>query len=153
MSRRISESKRRDWQARFERFRKSGLPVGRFCSAERVSVNTFYYWARRLESPSAPTTLQSGSRRLLAATKIGTARAAVADAASQPNVAANGDGDGDARPATTVRFLLGGQIEIVVPAERLDVVRCLARCLRRRATERATKSRPAAFHEVVVATR
>ena len=105
MSRRISESKRRDWQARFERFRKSGLTVGRFCSAERVSVNTFYYWARRLESPSAPTTLQTGSRRSLAATKIGTARAVVAHAAPQANVAANGDGD--ASPATTVRFLLG----------------------------------------------
>ena len=152
MSRRISEAKRRDWQARFERFRKSGLTVGRFCSAERVSVNTLYYWARRLESPSTPTTLQSGSRRWLAATKIGTARAAVAEAASQPNVEGNGDGD-NASPATTVRFLLGDQIEIVVPAERLDVVRCLARCLRRRATERATKSRPAAFHEVVVAAR
>ena len=105
MSRTTSEAKRRDWQTRFERFRKNGLTVGPSCSAERASVNTFQHWARRLESPSAPTTLQSGSRRLPAATKIGTARAAVAEAASQPNVAANDDGD--ASPATTVRFLLG----------------------------------------------
>ena len=152
MSRGIDEAKRREWQARFERFRNSGVTVGRFCSAERVSVNSFYYWAKRLESPSAPAELQIGSRRLpSAATKVGGARTTVPETASRPDAAASGDGASNS--ATTVRFLLGDRIEIVVPADRLDVVRCLARCLRRRTSERATAARSAAFHEVVVAAR
>ena len=93
MSRGMNEAKRREWQARFERFRNSGATVGRFCSAERVSVNSFYYWAKRLESPSAPTELQIGSRRLpSAATKVGGARTAVPETTSRPDAAASGDG-------------------------------------------------------------
>lgn len=60
MTRRMDDAKRRDWQARFERFRNSELTVGRFCSAEHVSINSFYYWAKRLESPSARPALQTG---------------------------------------------------------------------------------------------
>src|SRR5271169_1561761 len=46
--------KRQAWQARFARYRSSGLSVARFCGQERVSTNTFYYWAKRLRTGSAP---------------------------------------------------------------------------------------------------
>ena len=128
MSRGMNETKRREWQVRFERFRNCGVTVGRFCSAERVSVNSFYSfycWAKRFESPSAPTALQFGSRRWSAATKVGGARTAVPETTSPSNAA--GSGVGASNSATTVRFPLGARIEIVVPAERLDVVRHRAR--------------------------
>lgn len=36
------------WQGRFQRFLDSGLAVVRFCSVERVSESSFYYWQKRL---------------------------------------------------------------------------------------------------------
>ena len=36
------------WQRRFRRFLDSGLSVGRFCAAERVSESSFYYWQKKL---------------------------------------------------------------------------------------------------------
>lgn len=36
------------WRSRFQRFSSSGLPVGRFCVGERVSVASFYYWRKKL---------------------------------------------------------------------------------------------------------
>lgn len=36
------------WQRRFRRFVASGLPVARFCAAERVSESSFYYWRKKL---------------------------------------------------------------------------------------------------------
>jgi hypothetical protein len=44
-----SKRKRQAWAERFGRYRTSGLTVARFCAQERVSVNTFYYWARQSE--------------------------------------------------------------------------------------------------------
>ena len=45
--------KRRAWEARLARYRASGLSVARFCEQERVSTNTFYYWAKRLRTAPA----------------------------------------------------------------------------------------------------
>ena len=50
MTSRQDVQKRRAWEARFERFRASGVTVARFCAQERVSANTFYYWAKRIGS-------------------------------------------------------------------------------------------------------
>ena len=36
------------WQARFGRWRRSGLTVRQFCEDEQVSIPSFYYWRRRL---------------------------------------------------------------------------------------------------------
>ncbi len=36
------------WRKRFERFRRSGLTVARFCDGQRVSVASFYYWRKKL---------------------------------------------------------------------------------------------------------
>ena len=48
MARSTDPKKAALWQRRFRRFLDSGLPVGRFCAAERVSESSFYYWQKKL---------------------------------------------------------------------------------------------------------
>jgi hypothetical protein len=48
MRRVVDEAKRRLWRERLGRFARSGKTVAAFCSAEQVSVPTFYHWKRRL---------------------------------------------------------------------------------------------------------
>lgn len=132
MTRRLDVQKRRQWEQRFERYRAGRLTVDRFCADERVSVNTFYYWAKRLGASSrkartAPAETVSEGRRL-----------PVRQAAA-PDLAVN--------PAV-VRFRLNAAVEVSVPADCLDVIRCLANCV-----QHAQPERSAAFHELVAAPR
>jgi hypothetical protein len=53
MRRVVDEAKQRLWRERLARFARSGKKVAAFCSAEHVSVPTFYQWKRRLASESA----------------------------------------------------------------------------------------------------
>jgi len=53
MGRESDEGKPREWRERLARHRASGLSVARFCAGERVSVNTFYYWSKRVGSAAA----------------------------------------------------------------------------------------------------
>ena len=122
-------AKRRAWEVRFERFRASGLSVARFCEQERVSVNTFYFWAKRVGSKSArPATsgIGNGPRRSHPSVKP------AATAGGIPN-------------AALVRFCWNSGVEVSVPADCLSVIRCVAECLQRARTEHAD-----AFHELVV---
>lgn len=49
MRRRVmDEAKRKLWRERLARFARGGQSVAAFCSAERVSVPTFYEWKRKL---------------------------------------------------------------------------------------------------------
>ena len=48
MARSTDPKKAALWQRRFRRFLDSGLPVARFCAAERVSESSFYYWQKKL---------------------------------------------------------------------------------------------------------
>lgn len=48
----VDEAKRRLWRERLARFAGGGQSVAAFCSAERVSVPTFYEWKRKLASRS-----------------------------------------------------------------------------------------------------
>ena len=41
-----------EWRGRFERFRRSGLSVSRFCHAEKVSVPSYYQWRKKLAAGS-----------------------------------------------------------------------------------------------------
>ena len=121
--------KGRAWEVRFERFRASGLSVARFCKQERVSVNTFYYWAKRVGSNSArPRTSEAGK----------------APRRSHPSVKPAATAGGMAN-AALVRFSLNAGVEVSVPADCLGVIRCLAECLQHRRAER-----PGAFQELVV---
>ncbi len=118
--------KRGAWQARFARYRASGLSVSRFCGQEGVSTNTFYYWAKRLRSASAPAHLK---------------RSMPLQRASAPPAP-----DNNTR-RSLVRFRWKTGMEVRVPAECLAVIRCLAECF---AT--TDNLRSGAFQEVVVRT-
>lgn len=118
------EGKREIWRRRLERHRESGATVARFCQDEGVSVNTFYYWSKRVAPRGAASV----------------ARAAADVRRADPQPAAAGTDLG--------RFRLGPTVEVTVPAERLDAIRCLAECLAAPSAERS-----AAFQEIVVAAR
>jgi len=132
MTVRLDGQKRRQWEERFERYRASGLTVGRFCANERVSVNTFYSWSKRLGRCS--TTARSAEREgALGGSRDSEVRRRVSAAATN---------------SPLVHFRLNAGVEISVPANCLDVIRCLV--------DRVQPSRAEgsdAFHEIVVGTR
>jgi hypothetical protein len=117
--------KQRAWEARLARYRASGLSVSRFCREEDVSVHTFYYWTKRLEAASSPTRSRAGRRSLPQAS---TASATL-----------------DGPQGALVRFRGIAGVEVLVPAECLRAIRCLARCL-----TGADGRRGEAFQEIVV---
>jgi hypothetical protein len=116
--------KRRAWEARLARYRSSELSVVRFCEQERVSTHTFYYWAKRLGAASA----SSRGNRAVPPRR----------ASALPTT------DGDLRGAT-VRFRWNAGVEVLVPADCLEAIRCLAKCL-----AEVGDLRGEAFQEVVV---
>ena len=141
MASRENERKRREWVERLVRYRAGGLTVAGFCAQERVSVNTFYYWSRRVRSVATSSAAQR-------------ARPTNSSAAIVEGVRALG-GHGPQAESTTsgarggeVRFRFDAAVEVSVPAECLDAIRCLVECLGRHRVER-----DAAFREIVVATR
>ncbi|HEX4148799.1 MAG TPA: hypothetical protein VHY20_07420 [Pirellulales bacterium] len=137
MSIRQDVQKRRVWAERLERFRASGLTVSRFCASQRVSENTFYYWASRLRTDSTTAgSPRTPSRPRGKAAELGHERARQAHAAA-----------GTAQPAL-VRFQFNEAVEISVPADCLEAIRCLAQCAQQARVESAR-----AFQEVVVARR
>jgi hypothetical protein len=117
-------AKREAWVGKFARYQASGLSVARFCKQERVSANTFYYWAKRLNTASTA----SWARR----------------AASSRRVAAKLTADSSTREAV-VRFRYTSGAEVIVPADCLETIRCLAECL-----AEAGHHRGEAFQEVIV---
>jgi hypothetical protein len=129
MTSRQDVQKRLVWKQRLGRYRQSGLTVAGFCESEHVSVNTFYYWARRV---GAGSTVMSSSPR-----------SDVAEPRREPmspsHVAA---GTG------LVRFYFSAAVEASVPADCLDAIRCLAQCVQQPRAECS-----GAFQEVVVTTR
>ena len=134
MTRILDIQKRREWEQRFERYRAGGLTVGRFCANERVSVNTFYYWAKRIGSrPSRSRTDQPDKTSEGVPQRV--RQAAPLDLTTATNEA-------------VVRFRLSSAVEVSVPANCLEVIRCLALCVQPAPAERGT-----AFQEVVVGTR
>jgi hypothetical protein len=134
MTRRLDVQKRQQWEQRFERHRASGLTVGRFCANERVSVNTFYYWAKRLGTPSRrPQIVRAQKSRERAPQRVRQTAA--------PGLVAAGN-------AAVVLFRLNAAVEVSVPADCLDVIRCLANCVQHAPAEHSNR-----FHELVVAPR
>ena len=129
MVRRQDVEKRRAWEVRFGRFRASGLTVSRFCELERVSVHTFYYWVKRVGS----TSVRTRAKRSGSASQRGhqfVKRAPAADGSSNTPL---------------VRFHWSTTVEVSVPADCLDVIRCLAECL-----QEAPRERSETFQELVV---
>lgn len=129
MVNRCDTQKRQAWEARLNRFRLSELTVAKFCDHERVSVHAFYYWSRRIRSAS-PETSTEVSRTGLKAGRRRTHDSTAADADST---------------AGLVRFRLNATVEVSIPADCLDAIRCLTECLAGLQPERSS-----AFQEVVV---
>ncbi len=130
MTRRLDGQKRRQWEERFKRYRSGGLTVARFCANECVSVNTFYYWAKRIGLRSTR------------------ARSAQRDGASKRHLEPVRHTHVSAANTALVHFRLGAAVEVSVPANCLDAIRCLTHCIQHSLAERSD-----AFHEVVVGTR
>ena len=124
MSRGIDAAKSREWRGRFKRYRASGLTIGRFCADEGVSVNTFYYWSRRV----GPHVDDRSTVR---------AESTTTRQASDSGV-----------PVAMVCFRFSGAMEVMVPAHCLEAIRCLADSAREPRSERA-----GAFRQVVVSHR
>ena len=61
MSRRADGRKLAEWRGRFERFRRSGLSVSRFCVAEKVSIPSYYQWRKKLAARSLADTSRSAA--------------------------------------------------------------------------------------------
>jgi len=146
MARELDLQKRRAWEQRLRHFRASGFTVARFCAQERVSVNTFYYWSKRLGK--------------LGATARSTAplSAAPLSAARQPEAAGVRQGARGAETASTasgglVHFRLAAGVEVSVPAHCLDVIRCLAESVQRSGAAARASGRGEAFHQVVLGSR
>jgi hypothetical protein len=133
MARRLDVQRRRQWEQRLERHRTSGLTVGRFCVDERVSVNTFYYWAKRLGASRKPRTAPTE--------KTAEGRRPSVRQAAAPDLGATAN-------SAMVRFRLNAAVEVWVPADCLEVIRCLANCV-----QHSPPNLGGAFHELVVAPR
>ncbi|MFZ1009162.1 MAG: hypothetical protein WAN65_20135 [Candidatus Sulfotelmatobacter sp.] len=147
MTRRLDVEKRREWEDRFKRFGASGLTVARFCANESVSEQTFYYWAKRIGRSSAvvrSTTARSNAVRMT------TARSAVRDGTSERHREPVRRRLVSAATVNSplVQFRLNAGIEVSVPADCLDVIRCLVNSVQSSHAKRAD-----AFHEVVVGSR
>jgi hypothetical protein len=104
--------------------------VLRFCGHERVSVNTFYYWSKRVGSIAAMEPQHAVGEE--------PGRVTAADRAD-----ARCDG---AKVLVRFRF---GSVEVDVPAGCLDVIRCLAESAGRSGAQVARPT-PGAFHEIVL---
>ena len=129
MASRQDVQKRRAWEVRFGRFRASGLTVARFCEQERVSAHTFYYWAKRVGSASARTSSSTSGGELRRG------RQSVKHTPTATGIS----------NAALVRFYCSAAMEVSVPADCLDAIRCLAECLQHARVERSD-----AFQEVIV---
>jgi hypothetical protein len=120
MSKGMDQEKRRAWVSRLERFRQSGLTIAGFCAGEQVSVQTFYYWTRRIQSAES--------------TSAGTT----------PRGAPAPTGENGAT-RSHVHFQFGGGVEVSIPADCLEAIRCLAQCL-----QPSNAAPPVSFHQVLV---
>ena len=132
MSQRLDVQKQRQWEERFERYRSGGMTVARFCAKERVSPHTFYYWARRVGAQRARPGSSQADQTPAEIPKRARQAAAMDLAAS----------------AGVVRFRLNTAVEVLVPANCLEVIRCLAHCIQCSSGEQAD-----GFQEVIVGTR
>ena len=130
MASRQDAKKRRAWEERLGRYQASSLTVTRFCEQERVSTHTFYYWAKRIGSISVRRSAKHVAGFIRPVTRVATA-------AENSNTA-------------WVHFRWNAAMEVSVPADCLDAIRCLAECFRHASIEHDTAEHTDAFQEVVV---
>jgi len=113
MARRSDPEKQAEWRKRLGRFSRCGLTVARFCSGERVSVASFYYWRRNLGEVA---------RRGRMPARPGAFRQVAVVPAPPAMVSAASAGDPGA-PTVSIQLPCGTHIEL--DAEHLDAVRAV----------------------------
>lgn len=144
MTRRLDERKVVVWTERLARFQASGATVGRFCQNEKVSVNRFYYWAKRVAQGSTSTASVPAARANEPIAKR--------ERVVRPMAVAKPTMIDHARPsqrAAMVNVQFGDRLQLSIPADCLDVIRCV---LQSASQGPASKSGDS-FHPVVVGAR
>jgi hypothetical protein len=136
MARELDLEKRREWEERLRQFRASGLTVARFCASQGLSVNTFYYWSKRVAKPG--TTARSAARQ---------------PPAAGVHQSERGAGTASTASGGLVHFRLAAGIEVSVPAHCLDVIRCLAESVPRAGAAARARVGGEAFQAVVLGSR
>lgn len=134
MTRRLDDGKRRIWEKRLERFRASGLTVARFCRGEDVSVHTFHYWAKRIRYAASMTPETQGLERSSPAIGFLGARTRLAERS-----------DSAKDDTAMVRFLFDRGVQVSIPADCLEAIRCLVQCV-----QQSTQAPAGSFHQVIV---
>lgn len=109
-----------EWQKRMAQFRRSGLSIGKFCKREGVAVHSFHYWAKRCKAAAVGA--------------IGSGREDAKSSSSPESDTAK----------QVVRVDLDGNVSVLVPADRLDVIRCVLECAKPGGEQKS------AFKQVVV---
>ena len=136
MVRRNDPEKRREWERRFRRFQTSGLTIGRFCNQENLAVHTFHYWARRLRSMEASQPGMEGGRSASDTPGLGQSQAnrrSVDRSRSAPS------------EAPMVRFLFDAGVQVSIPTDCLEAIRCVAQSV-----QRPSITQDSSFREVIV---
>ena len=120
MARRSDSEKHAEWRKRLGRFSRSGLTVAQFCSGERVSVASFYYWRRKLGQAARRGGMPARPGVFRPVAVVPAPPAMVSAAPAVASAASVGD---PGAPAVSIQLPCGTLIE--VHAEHLDAVRAV----------------------------
>ena len=119
MARGSDSEKHAEWRKRLGRFSRCGLTVARFCSGERVSVASLYYWRKKLQQAARRGRQPAGFAR---PARPGVFRQVAVVPAPPAMVLATSAGDPGA-PTVSIQLPCGTRIEL--RAEHVDAVRAV----------------------------
>ena len=120
MARRSDSEKHAEWRKRLGRFSRCGLTVARFCSGERVSVASFYYWRRKLQQAARRGRMPARPGVFRQVAVVPAPPAMVSAAPAVASAASAGD---PGAPAVSIQLPCGTRIEL--GAEHVDAVRAV----------------------------
>ena len=120
MARRSDSEKHAEWRKRLGRFSRCGLTVARFCSGERVSVASFYYWRRKLQQAARRGRMPARPGVFRQVAVVPAPPAMVSAAPAVASAASAGD---PGAPTVSIQLPCGTRIEL--GAEHVDAVRAV----------------------------
>lgn len=128
MARQDNIRKAREWTQRLRRFQSSGMTVAKFCEVERVAPHIYYYWVRRFRAAGSKSAKSNDERQAHAVRER-------SDSAIVPGTG-----------TSNVQLRLTSGIQISIPADNIDALRCIVRCL----SETGAGSEAGSFQRVVI---
>ena len=141
MARRSDPEKHAEWRKRLGRFSRCGLTVARFCSGERVSVASFYYWRRKLQQVARRGHVPARPGVFRQVTVVPAPPAMVSAAPAVASAASTGD---PGAPTVSIQLPCGTRIEL--DAGHLDAVRAVIAEVAR--VDRGSGAKPSPFSQV-----